>query len=74
MKTKATNNPAFLSWLHDVKACNEKGNFLKIFRMRKNISEDGGLAIEIIQKIEIKLLNKIKVFYFSLTLIKSLSV
>jgi hypothetical protein len=40
-----------------------KNNLVENFRTRKNISEDGGLAIEIDQK------TKIKVFYFSLTLI-----
>jgi hypothetical protein len=46
-----------------------KGNFLKTCRTRKNISEYGGLAIGINQTIKIKWINKIKVFYFSLTLI-----
>jgi hypothetical protein len=62
MKMKATYDPTFLTWLPDVKACHEKDIFLKTFITRKNISEDGGLAIEINQKIKIKRLNKIKVF------------
>jgi hypothetical protein len=50
MKVKATYDPAFFTWLPDVKACHEK-KILKTFSTRNNISQDGGLPTEINQKI-----------------------
>jgi hypothetical protein len=52
IKMKTTYDPAFLTWLPDVKACHEKENFENL-QYAKNISEDGGLAIEMYQKIQI---------------------
>jgi hypothetical protein len=57
MKKKATYNPAFSNWLPDVKACHDFF-FLKAFSTKTNISEDGGLATEIIRKLKLYDLTK----------------